>query len=294
MVALGYCDTCGDYTMPTYPGGTTYYNYCPACRRNMIASHNMWVARASTWAHQSGYDMDSSVANYYTELKEDGSLSWSCRPHSGYEEEPLHSLVCNGYFARMRATGFSGATYKHMLDNAYNAGTDPKCHTGFHIPHTSNGFDFKLIINNPNITFGFHEDGSDTITFRRSNIFSDKQLMDKFDAGVFSYIAANKEHLRARILREVKAEVDQYAEQQKLRSQYTAQSVFLFFYFIITSIVAISMFGGGLFGIIFSSVWCIASSIHNFNEREYPVVRHTLLLIVLGLSRMFVSFLYSL
>lgn len=288
---MKFCLTCGDYTLPTQPGGYLYYDYCPACRRNMIMSHNNWVARASTWAFQSGYDMDSSVANYYTDLDEDGGLRWRCRPHSGYEEEPLRSLVCNGYFARMDASGFSGATYQYMLDSAYNAGSDPKCHTGFHIPHTSNGFDFKLNVNHPNITFGFHEDGSDTITFRRSNIFSDKQLMDKFDAGVFSYIAANKEHLRARILREAKQENDQAIEHQRLSSQYTAQSIFLFFYFLITSIIAISMFGGGFIGNIFSGVLCLTSSIHNFQEREHPIKVHAIMLVaVLGLTKMILGF----
>lgn len=296
---MQYCKTCGDYTMPTYPGGYSYYLYCPACRRNMDRDHAAWAAVHGAKSYQYGYAIDNVVADYYFDLHEDGGLNWRCGPTGAYSEEPYRTWVCDGFFAKMRDMNHYGANFQYMLDSAYNAGTNPELHSGFHIPHVSNGFTFILNISNPNISFYYNEDGN--ITFRRAAIFSDKQLMAKFDAGVYAYIAANNNKVKDTILKnerdqELRAFAQQAyeVEQQKRGVQYNLQTAVLLPYFLITSIIAVTMFGGGKIGLVFSTVFCITSAVANLMERNHPIKMHTFLLITLGLVNMLVGAILSL
>ena len=277
--------------MPTYPGSDSYYLYCPACRRNMDRDHNVWQAVHGPRSYEYGYNIDVDVADYYFDLNEDGSLNWRCGPTGAYNDEPYRTWVCDGFFAKMLEMGHNGATSKYMLDNAYNAGSDINCHNGFYIPHISKGFRFILNVKNANISFYYNEDGN--ITFRRNSIFSDKRLMDKFDAGVYAYIAANNKKVRDIIQEQKQEQTQREIAQRKYEMQYNLQTAFLIPYFLITSIIAVSMFGGGIIGLVFSSVYCITSSIANFNDRDHPIKMHAFLLIVLGLIRMFFGFLAS-
>jgi len=231
--------------------------------------------------------MDTGAANYYFQLKEDGSLSWSCSPYGSYAESPLNDLVCNGFFEKMREYSFSGATFQYMLDSAYNAGSNPKLHNGFNIPHVSNGFTFRFDASNPNVSFHINENGQ--VAFRRNNVFSDKRIMDKFDAGVWAYIAANSENIKTRIHQNEIAQQEYEIDQQKRSGQYNLQTAVLLPYFLITSIIAVSMFGGGKIGLVFSTVFCITSAVANLSERNHPIKMHTFLLITLGLVNMLVT-----
>lgn len=286
------CRTCGDYTI-------NYNLYCPACIRNEKVAHDNWRSSQIPHCYRYGYNIDTGAANYYFNLREDGSLTWSCSPYGSYAESPLNGLICDGFLAKMREYNFTGATFQYMLDSAYNAGTNPELHSGFHIPHVSNGFTFILNISNPNISFYYNEDGN--ITFRRAAIFSDKQLMAKFDAGVYAYIAANNNKVKDTILKnerdqELRAFAQQAyeAEQQKQGVQYNLQTAVLLPYFLITSIIAVTMFGGGKIGLVFSTVFCITSAVANLMERNHPIKMHTFLLITLGLVNMLVGAILSL
>lgn len=277
----------------------SYCNYCDdsSCSSCLVDKMNDVLVGCETLvARHWGHRLDEHYAKFHFNLNEDGTIFWKCVPFGRYADDPVRSLILAGFDDRMREANPSNTTRQYMLDSAYNAGINPKCHTGFHIPYTSKEFTFKLHVNNPDVTFEFHEDDSDTITFRRFEIFSDKKLMDKFDAGVYAYIAANKEHLRARILREAKEEAALVARQRKMKFFAIVHPIFLFFYFSITSFIAVSLFiapNPGLISTIVAVLWCGTSAVHNWIDRVAPIRVHLIMLILLGLFKWLLMFLSS-
>lgn len=195
------CQRCGDFTMP-FPqtkleeiqGTHRYYAYCPACIRNIQSKNDEWIRNARNYAFIWGYNRDSDVAKYHYEIKNDGTIRWWAEPVGDYSQEPIKSLINDGFKKGMSNYNFKNPPKQYIENKAYLAGKDPKSHSGFWLNYECCGFLFQSYFN-PSVNFKFDEG---ELKPYRSDVFSNN-IMTHFDNGLNEYFYENKELLSKNI-----------------------------------------------------------------------------------------------
>ena len=211
------CDRCYDSYFCNYAGNL--WDHCPACRRSILNQrerrHYDAVQQQLRFAHGWGYNIEYDVAQYEYVLKEDGGLTYICRPSHNYHAE-VRQLIIDGFFARIAQENITGATLQYMLDMAYAAGVDEACHSSFFISHETKGFTFTYRAE-PKVHFVFNDNGE--VISMAYVPFEDNEMRKSYGRGCADYIKLNSEACHA-LAEQHQKEALLAKTAEKIREQY--------------------------------------------------------------------------